>query len=129
MAITHSPKGLHMKYRLRIAEMNRDIDILRIFDDYLTELRSQRSNDDVSKGINRFEKEFVQLRKEIDDLRHQMHLHKMNLAALSREGKVLDDETYKSEDHEGLEKRYFEQRKRFDQMREEFESFESKWFK
>jgi len=126
---THSPMSLHLKYRLGIAEMNRDIDILRIFDDYLTELRSQKNNTEISAGIDHFEKEFVRLRKEIDDLRHQMHLHKMNLAALSREGKMLDDETYKSEDHDGLAKRYFELRKRFDKVREEFATFESKWLK
>ena len=71
MPTTSSIMSLHLRYRLWIAEMNSDITILRIFDDYLTELSSKKEKPQVQKGIKNFQQQFINLRKEIDDLKHE----------------------------------------------------------
>lgn len=52
---------LHLRYRLWIAEMNADITVLRIFDDYIAEIKK---NDPQTKGvISDFQKQFIDFRK------------------------------------------------------------------
>jgi uncharacterized coiled-coil DUF342 family protein len=117
---------LHLRYRLWIAEMNSDINVLRIFEDYIKEL-SSRKQPEVKTGIADFKKKFGDIRKEIDELRHQMHLHKMNLASISRQGKQLDPENYKADDHDALKKQYINFRKKIEKLKNEFTDFENKW--
>jgi uncharacterized coiled-coil DUF342 family protein len=119
--------GLHLRYRLWIAEMNSDISVLRIFDDYLKELRSKRNEDEAKHKIEDFQKQFTDLRNEIDELRDNMHILKMKLAALSRENKTLDKDTFDEDKHEELKKKYFAFRKTFDETKDAFISFGSKW--
>ena len=68
--------SLHLRYRLWIAEMNSDIDVLRIFGDYLKELVSKGDNPEVKNRIDYFQQQFINLRKDIDELRDEMHILK-----------------------------------------------------
>ena len=106
MAGITSLMALHLRYRLWIAEMNSDITILRIFDDYIVELASKKGSPQVQTGIEGFQKKFAQFRKEIDDLKHEMHLLKMKLAAYAKAGETIDKTTYQADDHEVLKSRY-----------------------
>src|SRR5438105_15546878 len=106
MARIPSIMSLHLRYRLWIAEMNLDINVLRIFDDYVKELESKKNKSDVKSRIDYFQDQFISLRKEIDELRHEMHLLKMKLAKFSRETKPVDYKTYQADNHTGLKKRY-----------------------
>ncbi|HWB26350.1 MAG TPA: hypothetical protein VG738_12760 [Chitinophagaceae bacterium] len=126
MANLPSLMNLHMRYRLWIAEMNFYINIIRILEDYLTELSAKSNTPEVEAGINGFKQQFVELRKEIDDLRHEMHIIKMTLAAYSREGKIITQETYQSDNHETLEKRFLSLQAGFETMKKDFASFEDK---
>jgi hypothetical protein len=119
--------GLHLHYRLGIAEMNSDFSVLGIFDDYLAELSSIKNEPEVKAGINNFQEQFIVLRKEIDELKHEMHLQNMKLAEYSREGKSLDYQTYREENHNPLEERYLRFRKDFDKLKTEFSQFQSTW--
>lgn len=119
--------GLHFRYRLWIAEMNYHINILRIFEDYVGELSSKKNEPEVKRGIEKFELEFVSIRKEIDQLRHEMHLAKMTLAASSKLVKSLDAKTLVKDNHTDLRKRYLAYRKTFERVKKEFGQFESKW--
>src|SRR5215831_1391 len=94
--------SIHLRYRLRIAEMNCDITVLRIFDDYLNELKAKRNEPEVTVKIEEFRKRFVDIRKEIDELKDALHIAKMALAALSRENKTLDSDMSKKENLEEL---------------------------
>ena len=127
MPTSPSAMSLHLRYRLWIAEMNSDINVLRIFDDYLAELSCQKNEAEVKSGIADFGKQFVKLRNEIDVMRHEMHLHKMKLAALSREMKPFTYDAYKADTHDALNKRYSAFRKTFGKTKKEFGAFESKW--
>ena len=122
-----SVMSLHLRYRLLIAELNYDINVLRIFDDYAQEIKTKRNEPEVKKDIALFEKEFTALRNEIDELRHEMHLQKMKLASLARAGKNMDSKTYKSDNHSSVWKRYTAYRKNFNSVRNEFGRFEGRW--
>ena len=118
---------LHLRYRLWIAEMNFDINVLRIFEDYIKELSSKNEQPEVTAGIADFKKKFGDIRKDIDELRHQMHLHKMNLASISRQGKQLDTDAYNADDHDALKKQYINFRKKIEKLKNDFTDFENKW--
>lgn len=118
---TPSLLRLHLRYRLWIAEMNEDITVLRIFDDHLAEL-SSLNKPSTQASIENFKKQFSDFRTEIDTLKHEMHLQKMNLGALGREGSTEDK--INDEEHAALKKRYEEFRKRFDEAKENFASYE-----
>jgi predicted nuclease with TOPRIM domain len=125
MARTFSIMGLHLRYRLRIAEMNADINILRIFDDYLKEFSSKQDKPEVKNKIDYFQKQFTGFRKEIDEVRDTMHILKMKLASYAREKKPLNYKTYKADNYEGLKKRYSDFRKSFEKVKKEFIDFVS----
>jgi uncharacterized coiled-coil DUF342 family protein len=119
--------SLHLHYRLWIAELNSDINVLRIFDDYLAELSAKKEEPEVRTGIESFQSQFISTRKEIDELRHEMHLIKMKLGEHSRVGKALSYETYREDNHQTLEERYKTYRKHFNKLKDDFSTFEGKW--
>jgi hypothetical protein len=113
MASSPSPMTLHLRYRIWIAEMNSDIDLLRIYNDYLQELKALQNALKLKKEIERFETAFSVLRNEIDTLRNEMHLLKMKLATFMREKKQPDYSEYKTDNHTLLKKKYSSLRKKF----------------
>jgi hypothetical protein len=127
MPHTPSVMRLHLRYRLWIAEMNFDIDMLRIFEDYQQELLNKKDEPEVKTGIDYFENQFILLRKDIDELRHEMHLLKMKLAAYLREAKPVNYKTYQTDNHTELKNRYLTFRRKMDNVKNEFEHFEGKW--
>ena len=127
MPLTLSNMSLHLRYRLWIAELNSDINVLRIFDDYLIELNSKKNIPEVITGIKHFKEQFVSTRKEIDELKHEMHLIKMKLAAAAKENKPPDTKTSSTYNHNALQKRYAVFKKTFNKVIKEFALFEGKW--
>jgi len=127
MPATPSVMSLHLKYRLWIAELNFDINVLRIFGDYLAELRSKRKEAEVKSKSDYFEKEFTELRSEIDELRHEMHIAKMKMGAYARETKPFDYKLYNKENHSPIKKRLSAYKTNFKKINAEFGQFEGQW--
>jgi|SRR6185295_16637970 len=119
-----SVMSLHLKYRLLIAELNFDIIVLRIYGDYLTELRTKRKEAEVKTKSDYFEKQFLGLRTEIDEIRHEMQLGKMKLGAFGREAKPFDFKLYNKENHSPLIKRLSAYKTGFKKLKQEFGEFE-----
>ena len=119
--------SLHLRYRLWIAEMNYDINVLRIFEDYLVELADKKNEEEVKTGVEYFQKQFVNFRKEIDELRHDMHLIKMKLAAYVRQMKQINEKIYESDNHTALKNNYLTFRKSFEKCKTDFKQFEGQW--
>src|ERR1700680_2198020 len=105
MPATPSPMSLHLRYRLWIAELNFDINILRIFAEYLSDLRAKRKEAEVKSKTDYFEKLFQGLRTEIDELRHEMQMCKMKLGAYARDAKPFDYKLFNGENNLPLKKR------------------------
>jgi hypothetical protein len=125
MPDTSSIMGLHLRYRLWIAEMNSDISVLRIFADYLIELDSIKNRPDVMAKIDHFKQEFITFRKTIDELRHEMQLIKMKLAAATRDYEQANVKTSSAYDHNALKNRYTAFRNTFNKEKKEFVLFTS----
>lgn len=101
-----SRMGLHLMYRLWIAELNHDINLLRIFDDYLLEAKTKSVEAGITEKIDAFKKSFADLRTEIDELRHSMHLVKMKLASEARQQEVFPELSQDPEEHPVIQKKY-----------------------
>ena len=112
--------GLHLQYRLWIAEMNADINVLRIFDDYLSEITEK--NPDLNE-VSNYKNQFTGLRKEMDDLRHEMHLNKMNLAALAKNPDPSITDIEVTINHKEISARYTAFRKKFDETKTALQKF------
>jgi hypothetical protein len=125
MPTSSSAMSLHLRYRLWIAEMNSDISVLRIFSDYLIELESIKNRPDVIAKIDYFKQQFITFRKTIDELRHEMQLIKMKLAAAARDYEPANDKTSSTCDHNALNNRYTAFRNSFNKEKKEFELFTS----
>src|ERR1700730_8657573 len=119
MPATPSVMSLHLNYRLIIAELNFDINVLRIFGDYLAELRVKRKESEVKSKSDYFEKEFQSLRTEIDELRHEMQLGKMKLGAFARETKPFEFKIFNKENHSPLKKRLSGYKTKFKKINKE----------
>lgn len=127
MPKTPSTLGLHLRYRIWIAEMNADISTLRIFDDYIEGLAAGKKDLHLKTVSADFKKQFLTIRKEMDDLKHEMHLQKMKLAASTREGKAIDKILYKTDNHAALKKHYTGYRKAFNKMKTDFGLIKDNW--
>ncbi|MGN6440145.1 MAG: hypothetical protein ACTHMM_26695 [Agriterribacter sp.] len=123
MSDTVSISNLHLRYRLWIAEMNFDINVLRIFSDHLQQIMLQRNGTDTRSTGASFEKKFAELRREIDELRNEMHLVKMQLNSFSRENPQAGGDAMSSEVHHKLSDRYASFRQNFESVKQEVDQF------
>jgi len=121
--------GLHLQYRLWIAELNADINALRIFDDYLAEIALKNNTDNVVNQIKDYKEQFLSLRSKIDHLRHEMHLNKMALAAVAKKAHPSVRNTGRDLKHAELKKLYKLFRKIFDKTKRSFQKFGSRHMK
>jgi len=124
-----SVTSFHLQYRLWIAELNSDINILRIFDDYLADIATSNKTEDALKYINNCKQQFAALRKNIDELRHDMHINKMELAANAKKLDVSIKMIEKNIKHKEVKERYKVFRKTFDRTKKDFQKFEDKLMK
>ena len=115
---------LHLKYRLWIAEMNADINALRIFNDYLNLLKEANNNKQTEKQLETYEKCFAELRTELDNLRHEMHIIKMKLATFLKEKQTDVDAAKAAIGHAQCKEHYKAFREKFDTVKKEFKQLE-----
>ena len=116
---------LHLQYRLWIAEMNADINDLRIFDDYIVWLEEKSKSAITINRINNYKKQFSSLRKELDELRHEMHIVKMKVAAISKKENAAPENIEQLINHKACKERYKVFKKKFSQIRKEFKKIEA----
>jgi|SRR5450755_196982 hypothetical protein len=124
MPATPSAMSLHLRYRLWIAGLNFDINVLRILGDDLTELRVKRKESEFRAKSDYFEQQFKGLRTEIDELRHELQLGKMKLGAFSRDTKPFDFKIFNKENQAPIKKRLSLYKASFKKINAEFSGFE-----
>lgn len=127
MPKTPSIHGLYLRYRIWIAEMNADVTMIRIFDDYPEDIAPGKKDMGLKKITEEFKNQFAILRQEMDELKHEMHLQKMKLAAHAREGKEIDKKLYQADNHAALKKRYYTYRNTFNKMKTDFGLIGNNW--
>lgn len=114
----------HLRYRLWIAELNFYINVLRIFDESLESRSGDKNKNQLRKKVDFFRKGFIEIRTDIDDLRHEMHLVKMKLAAFSRQAEPEIDEQEQAATDQLIRKRFTALQKKFHSLKEAFILFE-----
>ena len=117
--------GLHLQYRLWIADMNADIDVLRILNDYMVDKSAKNKDADIASRISYFKEAFLQLRTEMDELRHEMHLNKMKLASFAKGSNLSIKAIENSINHKTLKERYKLFKKSFATIKKEYQDFEN----
>jgi len=115
--------SLHLGYRIWIAEMNFDINVIRIYKDYLQELIDKNEDPSIASKVQEFDNLLQAFRTDIDELRNDMHLLKMKLASNIRKHKQMDQAAYKADDHPGLKARYTDFRKKFEKLKSDLSVF------
>ena len=123
MPTYHHALVQHLRFRLWIAELNFYINVLRIYNDYLDQQAGVKDAK-VIKKIDNFKQTFDVFRKEIDDLKHEMHLAKMTLAANLREADDVIEEKCEMEKYTLLQDQFTSLHKKFEIFKEEFIQFE-----
>jgi hypothetical protein len=126
MAETVSLKSLHLEYRLWIAELNLDINLIRIFNDRLIEMAEENKSGAGKSTLEDFGKKFNTSRETIDELRHRMHIEKMNLAATAREHTAADHKISIPENYKTIRDDFFSFRVSFNELKSGFLRFENK---
>jgi hypothetical protein len=119
-----SVMGFHLQYRLWIAELNSDINILRIFEDYLADTSANHNTENVLAKTEDYKNQFSALRKNIDELKHEMHINKMELAVAAKKTGTSIEAIEKNINHKQLAERYKQFRERFDRTKKNFQEFE-----
>jgi hypothetical protein len=113
-----SVNSLHLQYRLWIAELNEGISVLRIFNDHLVKV-SRKQNSKYTAQAEALKKRFIQIRHELDEVKHEMHLQKMKLAAIAKKSESIPDEPPENEQHNAIASRYKDFRKKFNDLKQE----------
>ena len=117
-------KSLHLEYRLWIAELNFDINLIRIFNDRLIEIADENKTPEILADIENFENQLNHKRENIDSLRHRMHIEKMNLAAIARENTKPGFQIATPENYSAIRSDFFKFRVLFDELKDQFLHFE-----
>jgi chromosome segregation ATPase len=112
-----SVNSLHLQYRLWIAELNEDINVLRIFNDHLAEV-SRNQNNKYAEQIQALKTKFAQVRNELDEIKHEMHLQKMKLAALAKTEESGVGDVKEKIQHADIASRYENFRKQFNDLKQ-----------
>jgi hypothetical protein len=112
-----SVNSLHLQYRLWIAELNEDINVLRIFNDYLAEVYHKQNNK-YAEPVEALKKRFTNVRNELDAVKHEMHLQKMKLAAIAKNDESSLGEEKEKIQHAVIVRRYENFRKEFTRLKQ-----------
>ena len=115
---------LHLQYRLWISDLNADINILRIFDDYLNELKAKNLKEDTLKQLDNYNKQFTDIRKELDELRHEMHMTKMKLGALSKANEI-EKNSEEAINYKADKEKYKAFKKKFSVLKKEYKKMKT----
>ncbi len=118
--------NLHLQYRLWISNMNEDINVLRILQDYINDGKTKTTDAATLDKLNTYLSIFVDTRKELDDIRHEMYLNKMRIAALEKADNAQEGDVEKDIHHEEIKKRYEDFKAKFKEMKKEFKKLEIK---
>ena len=115
----------YLHYRLWIAEINFYVNVLRILDDSVKERAAVTSSPAEKKKIAVFNQSFTAIRTEKDEVKHEIHLCKMRLAAYLRANKPEEDEAAEKEKYVVAEKLFLAIQLKFEKLKKEYLQFEA----
>jgi hypothetical protein len=126
MVTTLPIKNLHLEYKLWIAELNFDNEMINIFESHLENIILQNpAKKDLLPQVEHFQNQFIRQREVIDDLKHHLNLSERQLASFTREMSPIGYEFERLDNHPHLRDQFLTFRKIFNELKEEFHDFEA----
>ena len=126
MNATLPVEDLHVEYKLWIAELNFDLEMLNIFELHLENIIPRNGdNKDVLAQTEHFQNQFICQREIIDQLKHDLNVSEKQLASFTNYMLPVGYEFERLDNHPQLRERLFMHRKIFKDLKGEFRLFES----
>jgi len=127
MITTLPPCKLHVEYKLWIAELNFDTELIKIFETHLGFIVSHLTSKEPMPRIEQFQNQFIRQREVIDELKHDLNTSEKQLVAFVREMEPVGFENERLDNHPDLRERFLIFRDLFEQLKTRFRYFESEW--
>jgi len=125
MITTLPPRKLHVEYQSWIAELNFDIELIRIFEGHLEYITSQTNSKKLLAKVEQFQNQFIRQREVIDELRHDLNISEKQLAAFVRDMAPIGYENERLDNHSELREKFLTFRDLFEELKIRFRYFES----
>lgn len=125
MITTLPPYKLHVEYQFWIAELNFDIEFIKIFEGHLSFIASRNPSKKLMPRIEQFQNQFIRQREVIDELKHDLNISEKQLAAFIRDMTTVGFENERLDNHSELRERFLTFRNLFDDLKMRFRHFES----
>jgi hypothetical protein len=127
MIVTLPPRKLHLEYQLWIAELNFDIELIKVFENHLTNIVSHNTSKRMLPLIEQFQNQFIRQREVIDELKHDLNISERQLAAFVRDMVSVGFENERLDNHSELRERFLIFRNLFEDLKSRFRQFETEW--
>jgi hypothetical protein len=126
MVTTLPIQNLHLEYKLWIAELNFDNEMMKIFESHLENILMQnQEKKDRLPQVEHFQNQFIRQREVIDELKHHLNISEKQLAGFTREMSPIGYEFERLDNHPHLRDQFLTFRKIFNELKEEFHDFEA----
>ena len=125
MITTLPPRKLHLEYQSWIAELNFDIELIRIFEGHLEYIASKTSSKKVLAKVEQFQNQFIRQREVIHELRHDLNISEKQLAAFVRDMAPIGYDNERLDNHSEIRDRFLTFRDLFEELKIRFRYFES----
>ncbi len=114
--------SLHLEYQLWIRELSFYKESIKIFEKHLELLINRNTGKAIRAKIEHFQNQFILQKEVIDELKHRLNSSEKQLADFVYEmaGTGMDD-------HTELRQEVVVFRKLYNELKEEFRRFETKW--
>jgi hypothetical protein len=126
MVQTLSVRRLHLEYKLWIAELSFNKELLNIYEMNLQDLAKDNPNKDIMPMVEHFQNQFILKKEQIDELMHDLHVSEVQLAALARNRSGPGLANLRLDNHPELRQEMIMFRKLMEELKQEFHQFELK---
>jgi hypothetical protein len=127
MITTLPPYKLHVEYQFWTAELNFDVELIKIFESHLAFIASGNTVKKLMPRIEQFQNQFIRQREVIDELKHDLNVSEKQLAAFVRDMSPIGFDNERLDNHSELRERFLTFRDLFDDLKARFRQFEGEW--
>lgn len=118
---------LHLEHEVWLNELSFYRDEMRILDKYLLEIVSKNTGQDVLKGVEHFQNQFIRQREVLDELTHDIREQENKVISTLKGLNPIQMEKGKYEDHAGLREHVETFQNIYRNLKAEFLAFVSHW--
>lgn len=118
---------LHLEHELWLNELNFYRDELRVLDKYLLEVGRKNTSQDVLKGLEHFQNQFIRQKEVLDELGHDVREHEQFVLKAIQNLNEIQADKNRFEDHGELRDGMETFKKIYADLKAEFMHYLSKW--